>query len=123
MEVVRVETLGDIVAFKPKVIDVLGSVLDKVPEEFREDFEVVLNTARTYYDDKVEEAKLKGEKPKSASIKKEAITTIIKPFLTKVGVTDAKREHVTVTRSKDPRIPSSNEKIKLDKNTVESQLC
>ena len=103
MEIKRVESLGDIVAFKPKEIQVLGSVYDKVPAEFFDSFCVVCQNAKKSYDAKVSEAKSKGEKPKSAQFKKEAIAENITPFLNdKCGVSDVKRAK-SVTRVVKPK--------------------
>lgn len=114
MKVVRVETLGDIVAYKAKEIQVLGSVYDKVPTEFKDDFEVVCNSAKMNYDTKVAEAKAKGEKPKSAQLKKESIETIIKPFLNRFGI-EEKAVHQRVISTTNPRIPEDNEKVTVAK--------
>lgn len=114
MKIVRVETLGDLVAYKPKEIQVLGAVYDKVPSEFMDDFEVVCNSAKTQYDSKVAEAKSKGEKPKSAQIKKESIDNIIRPFLNRFGIED-KAVHQRVIRTDNPRIPGDNERVTVAK--------
>ena len=117
MKVVRVDSLGDIIAYKPKEIQVLGAIYDKVPEEFLDDFEVVLNTARTKYMNKVGEAKMRGEKPKSALYKKESISEVIKPFLDKFNALD-NFENKRVIKTDNPRIPSDDEKITVKKTSI-----
>lgn len=110
MEIKRVETLGDVVAFKPNEIQVVGNVYDRVPAEFFDSFVTVCNNAKLAYDAKVDAAKKAGNKPKSAQYKKEAIAENITPFLSqRCGVTDA-RAGVTI-RTTRPRIPGDNEQV------------
>lgn len=116
LKVVRVEKLGDVCAFKPKEIQVVGSVYDIVPKEAMEDFESVLNSAKESYDKMVADAKASGEKPKSAQFKATAIAEFVKPFLAKYGV-EGKKE-----RSKEKVITPKNPKITDAKDPVEVDL-
>lgn len=121
MKVVRVEKLGDVCAFKPKEIQVVGNVYDMIPSEAREDFESVLNSAKESYDAKVKDAKSKGEKPKSAQFKAEAIAEFVKPFLAKFGVEDKKEKKTTskVIKSKEPKITDAKDPVSVDLSETE----
>ena len=44
IKVVRVEKLGDVCAFKPNEIQVVGNVYDKIPAEEKENFEAVVQS-------------------------------------------------------------------------------
>lgn len=115
MKVVRVDKLGDVCAFKPKEIQVVGSVYDVIPKESLEDFESVLNSAKESYDKKVVDAKSKGMKPKSAQFKAEAIAEFVKPFLAKFGVEGKKeRSKEKVIKSKEPKITDAKDPVSVD---------
>lgn len=108
MEIVRVEKLGDLVAYKPKEIQVIGNVYDKIPVEFMEDFKLVCNSAKTKYEALVAEDKSAGRKPASAQHKKTSIEELIKPFLKNHGLID--EVSVKVIRATSPRIPSDSDR-------------
>ena len=117
MNVKVVDKLGDIVAYKPNEVQVIKGLYDKVPSEFRSDFESVLITARESYFRMVKESKDKGEKPKSAAIKKQTISSIIEPFLNRHNI--IKSEVVTrVYKTENPRIPADGEIPVVTKNVA-----
>lgn len=81
MNITSVENLSAVVAYKPKEIQVNKGVYDRVPDSHKEQFDNVLNNARSFYDKTVLEVKAKGEKPNAHTIKSESINRYINPFL------------------------------------------
>lgn len=116
LNIVRVEKLGDVCAFKLKEIQVVGNIYDRVPEESREDFAVVLNNARDAYNKKVQDAKDAGQKPASAQFKSEAIAQFVSPFLANLGLEPKKtREKVErVVRPKNPKITDAKDPVQIE---------
>lgn len=108
-KVVRVEKLGALCAFKPKEIQVVGALYDRVPQEQMSDFETVLNKAKELYDFKVADVKASGEKPKATSLKSEALDEVLTPWLERTGINNAPKRVV----SRNPRIVSGSDKTEV----------
>jgi hypothetical protein len=125
IKVVRVEKLGDVCAFKPNEIQVVGNVYDKIPAEEKENFEAVVNNAKDAYDAKVAEAKAVGEKPKSAKFKAEVIAQFITPYLAKFGVDGKRTKDRTkverVVTPKDPKITDAKDPVQINLTDVQKK--
>lgn len=110
IKIVVVDKLGAMCAFKPKEIQVLRSVYDSIPEEKKEDFEEQLRDTRDCYQKKVDEARSRGEKPKSAQFKSEAISEVVDKWLSTNGIQE---EKVKIVRSSNPRIPKDVPEVQI----------
>lgn len=127
-KVIRVDKLGDVCAYKPDCIQVLGEVYDKVPADKKEDFDAVLVSSREKYEGMVAKAKAAGEKPKSAQYKAEAIVSIVKPFLEGLGIESGKGSKKAdskekVIKPKDPKITDAKDPVKVDTEPIDTKAA
>lgn len=114
MSIERVEKLGDVCAFRPKVIQVKADIYDKVPAEKMEDFESVLTCTRQAYEKAVADAKASGAKVSAAAFKAKAIEENLMPFIKNLGLEATKKEPAKkVVVSKEPRITDAKEPIQM----------
>lgn len=125
LKIVRVEKLGDVCAFKPNEIQVVGNIYDRVPEESREDMAVIFNNAKDAYDAKVAQAKASGEKPKSAQYKSEVIADVVKPFLAKFGLEPKKEKKIIekVIAPKEPKITDAKDPVQVELSSVDKKTA
>lgn len=109
MKVVIVDTLGAIAAFRPKQIEFLREVYDKIPDAQKDSLESVLNKCKEGYDQQVAEDKKNGVRPSPAAIKTKVFGEILYPWLDSMNVphgTLARSSGETKTvKAKNPRIP------------------
>lgn len=110
MKVVVVDKLGAIAAFRPKQIEFLRGVYDKIPDAQKPDLDTVLNECKNAYDVQVAKDKENGLRPSSAAIKNKVFGDILYPWLDSMNVdygksVRKKSDGVRTVKAKNPRIP------------------
>lgn len=110
MKVVTVDKLGAIAAFRPKQIEFLKSVYDKIPDAQKSDLHTVLNECKKAYDVQVAKDKENGIRPSPIAIKSKVFEDILYPWLDSMNVDHGKpvrrkSDGVRTVKAKNPRIP------------------
>lgn len=121
MNIVIVDKLGDIIAFKPKEIQVRRLEYDQVPKDVINDFEVLCRKAKDYYNVETQEIKSKGGKPNPMRIKSESIVKYIYPFMNKYNIKTLKRGKQVVKGDID-KTPKSVNKQDSNSRVKESKV-
>lgn len=128
MEVIIVDKLGAMVAFRPKHIEFLRETYDKIPEAQRDNLNTILHQCKQAYDDKVADDKSKGIRPNPTAIKNDVFESILYPWLNSFGVetgASGKRSETRTVKATNPRIPNDKkdevtDQIKIDEGMVSS---
>lgn len=125
MEVIIVDKLGAMVAFRPKHIEFLRETYDKIPEAQRDNLETILNQCKQAYDVKVADDKSKGIRPNPTAIKNEAFGSILYPWLNSIGVETGapiKRSETRTIKSSNPRIPKEKKEEPMDQIVIDEAM-
>lgn len=125
MEVIIVDKLGAMVAFRPKHIEFLRETYDKIPEVQRDNLETILNQCKQAYDVKVADDKSKGIRPNPTAIKNEVFGSILHPWLNSIGVETSgsvKRSETRTIKPSNPRIPKEKKEEPMDQIVIDESM-
>lgn len=115
------ECLGDIVGFSGPDVRVLKDLYDRIPSEFKEDFDQVLESARSAYYSLHEDNKRNNIKSSPTVEKRQIVETMINPFLYKHNLGNYKAVR-TIVKSINPGIPGEEKVTIARKSPVIEQV-